>query len=358
MVSKHVAWPTRWLVAGVVALALVTGAGCGGGDGDKSAATTTAMPAAQATTALAPAAAAALSPTPAGAGTAFPLVPAPTGRPLSQGDIAALAAQFTQNPFLGGQVPPRQYKPVNEDVSIFLQFDRGNPAEAKSLRYIGIGVRSVFCAEAVADKAFTHFHSGRAVPNYAEGHGGQPGEQGTWLMWVAVEPIAAQGRQVTPGVDYAFSPTPPPSCGSNVPAAAWQMPDAHKMTSGEIMQLAALFNENPLTGGQVAPRLYKWVNENVAIFLEFDKPNPAEAKALRYFGIGIKGEFCKSKQPSPDFAYFQRASALTYAEGRGGAPGAEGFWHVWIATDKFELQGRQVTPGVDRAYSPTPPPDC
>lgn len=64
-----------------------------------------------------------------------------------------------------------------------------------------------------------------------------------------------------------------------------------------MAQLAALFNDNPLIGGEVAPRTHKWVNDKVSIFVRFDRPNSPEATALRYIGIGVVGEFCKSKHP-------------------------------------------------------------
>jgi plastocyanin len=38
----------------------------------------------------------------------------------------------------GGQTPPRFHRWINEDVTIFLQFDSSDPAEATSLRDIGI----------------------------------------------------------------------------------------------------------------------------------------------------------------------------------------------------------------------------
>src|SRR5918995_587711 len=61
----------------------------------------------------------------------------PRGTPLSRSEIAALAGLFNENPLVGGQTPPRSHKWVNENVSMFLQFDRPNPSEATTLRYIG-----------------------------------------------------------------------------------------------------------------------------------------------------------------------------------------------------------------------------
>jgi hypothetical protein len=281
----------------------------------------------------------------------------PYGKHLSKTEIAALAVLFNENPLTGGQEPPRAHKWVNENVSIFLQFDRPKPAEATTLRYIGIGVKGVFCAEAQPDKAFTHFHRYDA-PRYSEGHGRNPGDQGHWLLWVAADEFDLRDRRVKPGVDYEAFPTPPPKCGPNVPKVNFTPPGADRLTKEEITELAALFNDNPLTGGQVAPRAHKWVNEKVSIFLQFDNPKPAEATTLRYIGIGVSGEFCKSKQPHVDFPHFHKFDAPTYGEGHGRNPGEQGIWLLWVATTEFDLRGRQVKPGVDREFALLKVPDC
>ena len=78
-------------------------------------------------------------------------------------------------------------------------------------------------------------------------------------------------------------------------------PAGHALTSDEIQELAARFTQNPLRGGQTAPRLYAPVNDDVSIFLQFDRANPNEATQLRYIGIGRKGTFCESGRPSADF---------------------------------------------------------
>ena len=281
----------------------------------------------------------------------------PRGKPLSKTEITSLAALFNENPLVGGQTPPRSHKWVNENVSIFLQFDRPSPAEATALRYIGIGVKGVFCAEAQPDKAFTHFHRYDA-PKYSEGHGRNAGDQGYWLLWVAVDEFDVRERKIKPGVDYEAFPTPPPSCGSNVPKINFMPPGADRLTTEEITKLAALFNDNPLTGGQVAPRAHKWLNEKVSIFLQFDNPKPAEATMLRYIGIGVSGEFCKSKQPHTDFPHLHKFDAPTYGEGHGSNPGDQGIWLLWVATDEFDLRGRKVRPGVDREFAPLKIPAC
>jgi plastocyanin len=285
--------------------------------------------------------------------------PAPTGVFLSPEEIASLAAGFTDEPLIGGQVAPRLSRFVSPDVFVFLQFDNPDPAQATTLRYVGIGVKGVFCAEAQPDRSFTHFHRYDA-PEYAEGHGGDPGAQGYWLSWVAVDSFEARdGRQIAPGVDYEFSPTPPPNCGADVPTPDFAPAGAEALTPEETQELMGLFDDSYLTGGQAQPRAGKWVNEHVFIFLQGDMA-PAEATAVRYVGIGVRGVFCQETHPSTDFTHFHRVHAAAYREGHAGDPGEEdGYWLLWVATQSFEAQdGRQVKPGVDRKFSPTPPPAC
>lgn len=287
----------------------------------------------------------------------------PRGTPLSTADITDLAAQFGDNPLTGGQTAPRLYRWVNDDVAIFLQFDNPDPAEATALRYIGVSVKGVFCAEnqpGGEDGGFPHFHQLDA-PEYGQGHGGPAGTPGYWLSWVAVDTFTApDGRRVEPGVDYDFSPTPPPpSCGDDAPEPDFEGPGAGTPSNDELAELGELFSDQPLTGGQTAPRSYKWVNEDVAIFLQFDDPDPANATELPYVGISVKGDFCRSTQPTRDFPHFHRIHAAEYATGHGQEPNDRGYWLLWLAADSFTTRdGRDVTPGVDREFSPTPPPDC
>jgi plastocyanin len=98
----------------------------------------------------------------------------------------------------------------------------------------------------------------------------------------------------------------------------------------------------------VPPRLGKWVNEDNFIFVQLH--DLAAPTAIRYFGVGSVGTFCAEGQPSTDFTHYHRFHAPEYREGHAGEPGEE---------DSFEARdGRQVVPGVDREFSPTPPPPC
>src|SRR5918994_3612398 len=103
-------------------------------------------------------------------------------------------------------------------------------------------------------------------------------------------------------------------------------PLGSNITAEDISNLASLFNDQPFQGGQVSPRVAKWVNDDVFIFLQFDERDPSNA------------------------------TAIEYREGHGSKAGDEGYWLMWVATGEFEIQGRYVKPGVDRDFSPTPPP--
>ena len=119
----------------------------------------------------------------------------------------------------------------------------------------------------------------------------------------------------------------------------------------------ALFDDSFLTGGQVQPRAGKWVNEDVFVFLQGDGL-PADVTTVRYIGIGQQGIFCAEDQP-PDFPHYHCFHAAAYREGHAGEPGeSAGTWLLWMATQPFEAQDRQVSVGVDREFSPTPAPSC
>jgi hypothetical protein len=261
--------------------------------------------------------------------------------------VPSFATLFADNVFLGGQVPPRMYRWVNPDTSIFVQFDRPTAHGATTIRYVGIGVRGTFCAETQPRGpagGFTHFHRLEA-PVYAQGHGGPPGAQGYWLTWVATDDFeSSDKREIHPGVDYQFSPTPPPSCGGT-PKPTFAGPGAHRLTRTEIRRLAAFFHDQPLSGGQRAPRYYRWVSADVAVFLQFDRADARKATALRYIGIAKRGRFLCEDQGTPDFAHFQRLNARTYSKGAGGKPGAVGLWHLAVRVDRKQ--------GVDRAFERT-----
>jgi hypothetical protein len=284
----------------------------------------------------------------------------PVGAPITADDLAALQGLFDDSPFAGGQVAPRLSKWITPEAFIFVQFDDLEAPTA--VRYVGVGVKGVFCAEAVPDAegaSFTHLHQPE-VADYSEGHGGDPGQQGYWLSWLAVDAFeTGDGRQVEPGIDYEFSPTPPPECGADVPSAEFTAPDEQTLSAEDLAAFVELFDDEVLIGGQVPPRLSLWLNDEVALFIQLDEREPAEATTINYLGIYRVGTFCDTEQP-PDFPHYHRYSAPEYSAGHGGAPGeTSGYWLAWIATHNFEAgDGRQVTPGIDREFSPTPPPSC
>ncbi|MDQ3695655.1 MAG: cupredoxin domain-containing protein [Chloroflexota bacterium] len=308
---------------------------------------------------LAPALAVAMIVAGFSAGTTAQTAEPPTGAPLTADELAELTAQFDDEVLIGGQVAPRISRWVNEEVFIFLQLNSSDLAEATEIRYAGIGVKGVFCAETQPDPSFTHFHKYDA-PEYAAGHGSEPGDQGYWLTWAATDTFETRdGREVVPGIDYEFSPTPPPACGDDVPEVAFDPPGAEPLTEDEIAELIAVFDSPLLTGGQTPPRFHRWINEEVTIFLQFDSSDPAAATRLLDIGITVPGVFCLADQPSTDFPHFHQTDAPEYAAGHGSAPDQVGYWLLWVATDTYEARdGRQISPGVDRAFSPTPPPDC
>lgn len=113
------------------------------------------------------------------------------------------------------------------------------------------------------------------------------------------------------------------------------------------------------------PRLYKWVNDEVSIFVQLDRPNPAEATTARYIGLGVKGTFCAEAQPcganaaSPTITASVPAGSTPSAAGS--APGStrsSGIGsrtscatrreeRLLVASDADDLLAETPIPGVD-----------
>jgi hypothetical protein len=136
------------------------------------------------------------------------------------------------------------------------------------------------------------------------------------------------------------------------------IPIGKNITAEDISEFVTVFDDQPFQGGQISPRIAKWVNEDVFLFVQFDKPSPSNATALNYIGIGKRGIFCESDRPGPEFVHFHKWNATSYREGHGHEAGDEGYWLMWVATNDINVQERQVSPGVDWDFSPTPPPKC
>jgi hypothetical protein len=133
-------------------------------------------------------------------------------------------------------------------------------------------------------------------------------------------------------------------------------PTGTNITTEDILELASLFNDQPFQGGQVSPRVAKWVNDDVFVFLQFDERTASNATAINYIGIGKRGTFCEEDRPNPGFVHFHKWNATEYRHGHGNKAGDEGYWLMWVATGEFDVQGRHVKPGIDREFSPIPPP--
>jgi hypothetical protein len=151
---------------------------------------------------------------------------------------------------------------------------------------------------------------------------------------------------------------PPPVQASvlNTSLVSNNTPIGSNITTKDILELASLFNDQPFQGGQVSPRVAKWVNDDVFVFLQFDERTASNATAINYIGIGKRGTFCEEGRPNPDFVHFHKWNATEYRHGHGNKAGDEGYWLMWVATGEFDVQGRHVKPGIDREFSPTPPP--
>jgi hypothetical protein len=277
---------------------------------------------------------------------------------LTGADVGTLADAFPDQPFTGGQKAPFVARWVTDTSFAFLQFDRPAAAASKAVAYVGVGVKGTFCAETRPDAAgggFTRFQRSLA-PSWTAGAGGRAGDQGYWLSFVAVDQLDVAGRSVPLGIDYRYPGPTPPSCGGAAAAPTFSPTGAGRLTPDAIARLFAVFTDQPLQGGQTAPRIFKAISDRALLFLQFDRNSATDARELRYLGFWTRSTYCASTQPSRDFTHFHRLVAPSYALGHGGPPGTAGFWGTWIAAEQFESQGRTVAPGVDREFSPTPPP--
>ncbi|MBW3581780.1 MAG: hypothetical protein KY455_01655 [Euryarchaeota archaeon] len=269
--------------------------------------------------------------------------PPPPGEPATPEELRAIAALFDDQPFAGGQNQPRVAKAMTEGTFVFLQFDTSNGQMAKELRYLGFAVQGRFCAESRPDAemgSFSHFHRWFS-PAYGAGHGTVPAAEGYWMSWLAVNPKA-------PGVGYGLFATPPGSCAGTTPHLPAVQTALEPTDPGEAKAIEALFDDDPFVGGQTSPYAMKWVDERIFVFLE-----PAEAGPWPNVGVGVAGVYCTDSQPTPDFTQFRRYNATSWDESAGGEAGDAGYWMARYGTGA----GSDAL-GIDRAFAPTPPPEC
>ncbi len=288
--------------------------------------------------------------------------PAPMGSALTAADIAAMAAAFTDAPLMGGQEPwpGHLVKWVNNETFILLHFDNDDPLQSNKLLWMGIGVKGVFCSQDQPGPEFTHFHKKNAA-TYAEGHGGEPGVEGYWLLHVAVLNFTSPfGQTGHAGVDHAFGPTPPTECDT-VPSKDFEAPGAGNLTAADLTLLRAALSDNVLRGGQEPwpGHLTKWVNEDVFLLVHFDDDAVGDNAQALWTGIGVRSKFCDSARPSAEFTHHHSAWASEYAAGHGGKAGQPGYWLLHLNVKDFESPfGATGHPGIHEGFGPTPPPTC
>ena len=276
---------------------------------------------------------------------------------LTSADIGALAAIFSDQPFIGGQVAPLLMKWTSDSTFVFLELT-GPAGTSRTVAYLGLGVKGTFCAETRPDRSggsFTRFQRYQA-PDWDTGVGGTAGDQGYWLSFLAVDRLVAGGRTVPIGIDYRYPAAAAPACGTTAVGPSFEPAGAGRPNADTIARIFAMFNEHPLEGGQAPPRVFKSLHDEVLAFAEFDVNSPTDARELHWFGIFVKSVYCRSTQPTADFVHFHRLVSPNYATGHGGPAGSAGFWGIWISAERFQFQGRDLVPGIDREHNPTPPP--
>ncbi|RQH01434.1 hypothetical protein [Natrarchaeobius oligotrophus] len=305
------------------------------------------------------------------------LEPGPAGESLSADDIGALVAAFDDQPMNeaqheidgenGSYTPRHVWKWVSDETLIGLHFDEPNPEEATALDYITIGRKGLFTEESQPDEEFTHFHQ-HTADSWEGGHGGETGDEGYWLTHIAVREIQYpfHDESIDARVDYEFMPTPPEE-GSDGHDAGWNAPDGGEgdLSDDDRDELLEIFDDEwtnedqQEANGYTPSHVWKFVTEDVLMFLHWDEPNPEEANELIYFGIGVRGQFDADDVPAgqhDDFTHFHLWEADGWEAGHGGQdPDQHGFWLVHHAVRPLEMPWGDVEVGVDREFMPTPP---
>ena len=122
-------------------------------------------------------------------------------------------AAYTAQPYDPAK-PDHKWLDLGDGTYLFMQFDKAVD-QADELMYVGIGLPGMFCKEDQEQlpPSFTHFHQSKcASQNIEECHGGKGGDEGYWLMHVAVKDLAMPWGEVKAGVDTKFMPTAAPTC--------------------------------------------------------------------------------------------------------------------------------------------------
>src|SRR5215472_2421772 len=216
-------------------------------------------------------------------------IAAATRSSLTSADVAALTAIFSDQPFTGGQVAPLLVKWMSDSTFVFVQL-AGPAATSTTVAYLGLGVKGTFCAETRPDRdggSFTRFQRYQAA-DWAGGARGRAGAQGYWLSFLAVDRLVVGGRTVPIGIDYGYPAPAAPSCGAGAAGPGFEPAGAGGPGADSIARMFALFDEQPLQGGQVPPRVFKSLHDRVLAFAEFDRSSTTDARELHWFGIFIQ----------------------------------------------------------------------
>ncbi|WP_235019717.1 hypothetical protein [Natrialba sp. INN-245] len=159
-------------------------------------------------------------------------------------------------------------------------------------------------------------------------------------------------------------PTPPED-GSDGHDTDWDAPGGGEggLSDEQRDELVDVFDDEwtndaqQEANGYTPSHVWKFVGEDVLMFLHFDEPDPEEANDLIYFGIGVRGQFVDDDRPqSDDFTHFHLWEADSWEAGHDGQdPDQHGFWLVHHAVRPLEMPWGDVEVGIDREFMPTPP---
>ena len=303
----------------------------------------------------------------------------PAGEPISEADVQTLVDIFDDQPFNDAQLeqegedrdytPSHVWKWVSDETVIALHVNEPNPEDADDIMWIVIGQKGVFTEESQPAPEFTHFHQ-READGWEDGHGASdPEAEGYWLTHITTRDFEAPAWEAELGVDYDFMPTPPEEGSTGT--ADFDVGGQGQLGEENVDALLDVFDDawtneaQHEADGNTPAHVWKWITEDVFMFLHPNEPNPEEADGLWYFGLGTRGQFVDADRPNPpegvavdgeDFTHFHLWEADSWDAGHGGqSTDQHGAWLVHHAVQPLEMPWGDVEVGVDRNFNVTPP---
>lgn len=136
-------------------------------------------------------------------------------------------------------------------------------------------------------------------------------------------------------------------------------PFGQSLTGQPLQELLGLFDDNPYTGGQVAPNhRFFWIDTGTVLAINTDGADTTQATRFQYMALGVQSHFCAEDQPQGadgGFSHFHKWASPDYSQGEGRIPAEPGYWFLHVSAHHATGPGG---PGVDYNFKATPAMDC